>query len=80
MKKEYSKPMAIVEDFSLQTSIAAGCDNTAPLPTQGICGYPLRSGDTIFTEDIDGCKYKNPDGYNGICYHNPSDDTNLFNS
>lgn len=79
MKKEYSKPMAFVEDFSLQTNIAAGCEFKTNNQVEGTCGYPTRNGD-VFIDTVQGCKYSQPDGFDGLCYHNPSDDKNLFNS
>ena len=81
MKKEYTKPMAIVEDFSLQTSIAAGCKETAPLPTEGQCGYPIPGIGNVFVSGVAGCTYTAQDGaYNSPCYHVPSQDNILFNS
>ena len=80
MKKEYSKPMAFVEDFSLQTSIAAGCAVAAPLPSEGLCGYPV-GGRVLFVDEIELCTTKAQDGtYNSPCYHVPQPDNVLFNS
>lgn len=79
MKKEYSKPIVIVEDFSLQTSIAAGCEVITDNPTQGACGYPTRNG-VIFISDVTGCKYHEPDTNDSMCYHVPNDYANIFNS
>ena len=81
MKKEYSKPMAFVEDFSLQTSIAAGCDIPAPLPTKDECGYPIPGIGNVFVSGANGCTYTAQDGaFNAPCYHVPAEDKNLFNS
>ena len=78
MTKNYIKPQIIFEDFSLNTSIAAGCEQISPLPSAGKCGYPIRGG-VLFT-DKDICTLTKADGYDGLCYHVPIDDNNLFNS
>ena len=81
MKKTYSKPDIVFEDFSLSTSIAAGCEFSTNF-AKGVCGFKF--GDVmIYVEGISGCAEKAADGspmYNGICYHNPSDDKNIFAS
>ena len=84
MKRTYSKPAIVFEDFALNTNIAASCNgqkiNTL---TQGTCGLPVTVFDTIFVLDVTGCSIKVEDGSseaNGYCYHNPSDLMSLFNS
>ena len=81
MKKTYSKPEIVFEDFSLSTSITAGCDLDTPAPSyEENCGYPTKNG-VVFVEGIQACTYKPQGGvYNGFCYHVPADDANLFNS
>lgn len=80
MKKAYSKPDIVFEDFSLSTNIAAGCEALANFP-QGDCGYVFAPDVVIFMEERHGCTTEVETGeYNGICYHNPSDDNNLFSS
>lgn len=86
MKKVYSKPEIIFESFTLSTNIAGDCNKIVGNPSEGSCGVP---GDApfsnLFTADItgaDGCHIpldKN-DVYDGFCYHNPTDDNDLFNS
>lgn len=80
MKKPYSKPLVFIEDFSLQTSIAAGCELITPMPTSDDkCGFPMQ-GAVVFVEGAQ-CTYKPQEGaYNGFCYHVPAENTNLFNS
>lgn len=83
MKRKYTKPFIVFEDFCLSTNIAAGCDQTINTSSVDVCGYldPRDpSGKYVFTTLITGCQRTQPDGYNGICYHNPSETTNLFNS
>lgn len=82
MKKTYTKPEILFEDFSLSTSITAGCDLDTPMPSyEENCGYPMQGGKIVFVDGIQACTYKPQGGvYNGFCYHNPTDQTNLFNS
>ena len=79
MKKKYEKPIFIFEDFSLGTSIAAGCEFKTDNQTQGVCGYPTKGG-VIFISNIEGCKYHQTDNNDSLCYHVPTDYTNIFNS
>lgn len=81
MKKEYSKPMAFVEDFSLQTSIAAGCQKVTSTQAENQCGYLVPGIGNVFVDGVEGCFYKAQDGaYNSPCYHVPQTDNVLFNS
>lgn len=83
MKKAYLKPEIVFEDFSLSTSIAAGCEVIVPTPHSGTCGYAYEGGggDTIFVTDVTGCGIKiDDDSNNGFCYHVPIESNSLFNS
>lgn len=87
MKKNYSKPEIMFEDFTVSCAIAS-CEVTA-VQAWDICGYPIASlgGKTVFMSSATGCKYTEvepygdgTDGsYQGICYHVPNDH-NLFGS
>lgn len=79
MKKTYSKPEIVFEDFSLSTSITAGCEFKNGLHAQGDCGYETRDG-TVFVTDVSGCKYTQPDTNDTLCYHVPNEWHNIFNS
>lgn len=81
MKKTYSKPEILFEDFSLSTSITAGCELKTPLPSyEENCAYPTQGG-MLFTDQVQACGKTPPGGvYNGACYHVPADTNNLFNS
>lgn len=83
MKKVYSAPEIEFEDFALSTNLAA-CAYDANF-SEGTCGWDDpndRFNYVIFTDLVSACTYKAQDNdkYNGICYHNPSDDCNVFNS
>ena len=82
MKKDYIKPQIVFECFSLSMNIAE-CDNNVGSPTVDVCGFKDNrdpTGVPVFMDGISGCRRHEDDGYNGICYHNPSETTNLFNS
>lgn len=82
MKKKYVKPVFVFESFSLNTNIAGGCGVPTNTPSYNDCGYDF-GGTMIFIEGVGGCDFiVSPDeGPNtNICYHNPTDENNLFNS
>ena len=84
MKKLYSKPEIAYEDFTPSTSIAAGCEKIANM-SENSCGILLPDmGFSIFLEGVGACKdYPIADGsekLDGVCYHNPYGENNVFNS
>ena len=80
MKKLYVKPQVCFEDFELSANIAAGCGKNANLPSRDSCGVDIPGIGTVFFDSMSVCTYKGADGDFSICYHNPSDLENLFNS
>ena len=85
MKKTYVKPEIMFEDFTLCTSIAAGCEIIIPTPVSGTCGYAYEGGNgqTLFTAEMGDnvCNIAiDDDKDNGFCYHVPVQTNNLFNS
>lgn len=81
MKKAYSKPDIIFEDFSLSTSIAAGCEEI-PVNSTTNCGVQF-GRQTIFLDGIQGCArvvQEDLSEFDRLCYHNPSADYNVFMS
>lgn len=79
MKRQYTAPDILFEDFSLSESIAAGCEFITDNQTEGSCGYSTRNG-VIFMESVSGCKYHEPDNNDSLCYHVPNEYANIFNS
>ena len=82
LKKQYLKPVILFEDFTMSTSISAGCDKMVGAPTRDSCGVLFGDG-FVFIEGITGCVIKPVDGsdeYNGFCLHVPYDEHVLFNS
>lgn len=81
--KKYTKPEILFESFTMSTNIAAGCEETTPLPSmEESCGYPIRGG-VVFMNGTQCTTYppaETPFEYNGFCYHVPTDLNNLFNS
>lgn len=82
MKKVYEAPEILFEDFSLSTSISAGCDKIIN-PLLYTCGVYYPGIGMIFVEGNTGCSVKMEDTFetsDGYCYHVPNEDKNLFNS
>lgn len=81
MKKIYTKPAVVFEDFALSTNIAS-CEAHANAD-RGICGCEFIPGLNLFTSLVAGCQLSTEDGsadHDGLCYHNPSDLYNVFKS
>lgn len=82
MKKTYTKPDIMFDNFSLCSSIAAGCARPTNTPVQGTCPLVI-GGRPLFVSGVANCRFPVEDGspmYDGICYHVPTDTTSLFNS
>ena len=87
MKKKYEKPQILIENFSLSTTIAGGCESKVNTPTKGACAIKATGGINIFNADmVNVCDYtpgsfgKPEDQWDGFCYHVPVDTANIFNS
>lgn len=88
MKKIYAKPEISFESFLMSTNIAGDCEtpfvNNA---TKGVCPVLGSGGVSVFDSKVGtACKYT-PEGmggekdiWNGLCYHVPTEEHNLFNS
>lgn len=87
MKKAYSKPEIMFEDFTLTNSITVGCAALVGAPTAGQCAYEVvtsKGSKYIFTTGMtEICTSpESDDEYNGLCYHvfSPEATGALFNS
>lgn len=92
MKKQYSKPGIIIEEFVLAQNISAGCGavpggNTLGKPTHwgtNECGWDLNDGTNciIWVDGNGDCNFDwDPDvNFDGICYNNPGGGNSIFNS
>ena len=81
MKKTYSKPDILFDNFTMTTSIAA-CEVEATF-SRGVCGVEMTNSMTIFTDAVNGCNWKVEDAdasFDFLCYHVPSDNNNVFGS
>lgn len=80
MKKTYVKPELYFESFELSSNIASGCAK----PTghaEYVCPYTLATGKKIFASESEGCQILTQDGSGySLCYHNPTEGSNLFSS
>lgn len=81
MKKTYSKPDILFDSFSLNTSISATCEKPANFQSD-VCGYEYTDSIVVFTTEVQGCwsgiTWPEDTQFDGICYHNPTDNNNLF--
>lgn len=84
MKREYAKPIIVFEDFTLNTSIASGCEAKTNLQAMGNCGWIPNAHwnqGAIFMDSSTGCAITpSQAGYDTLCYHVPTESYNLFNS
>lgn len=85
LKKLYSKPKILFEDFALNTNVAGSCERVITTQSQGVCGIPYNGWMTIFSNGIDDCMIEVEDGTadygnDGYCYHVPSELYSLFQS
>ena len=84
MKKEYTKPIIVFENFTLSTSIAANCDRHVSTQVQNVCAIEGSApGLGVFSGTIAGCaiNWQEEWGpYDGYCYHVPTPGFNLFHS
>lgn len=86
MKRKYSKPQIIFEDFTLCQSIAAGCqytDGARPVMYEMGCGVDLSAreeNDFVFISAMN-CELKEDDGNNNlVCYHIFESNGTIFGS
>ena len=77
MRKTYSKPELIFDSFDVETNIAACASNSNH--DRGTC-VAYVAGMPVFTETVDACEFKAPDGSFDFCYYVPTADNTLFGS
>lgn len=88
MKKMYSKPEIVFENFAISTNIAGDCE--VPFvnnPSKGSCAVTGTGGIAVFDSQVGAvCVFKpgevgyDDDYYDQLCYHVPTEYNNLFNS
>lgn len=85
MKKQYSKPGIIIEDFAIAQNIALNCGNAGGnkhTHADGLeCAWKEQNI-TVFAEGNIRCLIQLSPGerYEDICYHNPSGKFSVFGS
>lgn len=84
MKKCYQSPEILFEDFTLSVNIALNCDIIIDTQSYNTCALGF-GRNAIFVESVNACTTKIEDGsqyneYDQVCYHVPSQSTDLFNS
>lgn len=82
MKKVYSKPEIMFEDFTLSTSVASCEVQVESMMYE--CAVEFVPGVYfMFDDQVNGCNFPVEDGSeeaNGICYHVPTPSNNVFGS
>ena len=78
MKKMYSTPRILFEDFQLSQSIAAGCEFKSNHVWE-VCPLTIEDGSVIFSNS--DCEYPPAPGMDDrICYDVPGDDYKVYTS
>ena len=79
MKKSYMKPLLTFESLSLSSTISSGCALSSTNSAEYMCpATDEETGWTVFTEY--GICMVVPGPNDGICYHVPVADRNVFES
>jgi hypothetical protein len=85
MKRAYSTPDIVFENFSLNENIASAnsnCSRNISNMSSNECGL-LYGEKVVFTIAAMGCSFKTQDGnpmFDSLCYHIPTAENRLFNS
>lgn len=91
MKKQYSKPGIIIENFQMSESIAVACEGVEPGGNGGSLGYATyadkktcgwNTGGFVYWISEPTCdRIREEDAnVNGWCYHNPTAGFSIFSS
>ena len=91
MKKQYQKPMVVIESFALAEHVAAcgtttvGTGNALGTPNhwseQTDCEFILNDGETMLFTDMDQCNwYTEKDNMTIGCYNTPDGTNSVFAS
>lgn len=78
MKKVYIKPGIIFDSFEMTQSIAAGCELIQQNQAEGSC--PVLVPEWSLNYLGKGCDLTPPSGNDGLCYHVPIADNNVYTS
>lgn len=87
MKKIYSKPEILFEDFAVTATIASGCERPCN-QNEGTCAFEFQCGPWVMyifnlepgSPCSDGAENLVGTEHDGLCYHAPSESFNTFSS
>ena len=85
MKKQYSKPGIIIEDFAIAQNIASNCGNAGghrhTHAYQDVCTWMVEDV-AVFTDSNFNCEIPIMPGerFEDICYNNPDGGISIFGS
>lgn len=79
MKKAYSKPVIVFDNFQLSQSIAGNCEFISTFARGACVIVEPETGDTVYL-DAATCMFTPPNADDGICYHVPTEDWNVYSS
>ena len=79
MKKSYIKPMLFAESLSASSSPSAACEGIANAALLQCSVMVPDLGWMLYTKSIADCEITGI-GEDLICYHNPTDENNVFSS
>lgn len=89
MKKQYSKPGIIIENFNLSQNIAAGCNaahesiwGSPNYADKSSCGWRDQWGGILWVDEkkCDNLQESIDTPVGAICYDNPAGGMSVFNS
>lgn len=79
-KKKYVKPQILITSFELAESIASGCEQISNMAEYACAVLDKESELTYIANGISGCVHTPPNPDDFVCYHGPSDSSNVFSS
>lgn len=79
MKKAYVKPILLAENAASSSPLSSSCEGIANYSLLQCSVFVAELGWTIYTSEIADCLKVGP-GEDLVCYHNPTDENNVFSS
>ena len=85
MKKQYKKPLVMVERFAIVHTAARGCWDSIPQEQVNFnnhtCGWEISFGTILFNVTVvDSSCNMNGDDFGSVCYNNPGEGQYMFRS
>lgn len=79
MKKAYIKPQIVFDSFQLSQNIAGDCEFISTFARGNCAILEPETGDIVYL-DSTTCQFTPPNANDGICYHVPTEDWNVYSS